>query len=382
VSPVFSQKSISSFLYRAFRKDIGRKLMALLLALIMWIYVAQKVVDNKVHSLNIQVVTGMDAYIEESAKVGEGFFIILPETLMEWGGIGDSALLEEKTLEVTLSGPIERLPSKLVGKYEIITRTHMGDRDARTVTIDIIREFFKDLAGTRGVRVRFDPAKIEVRLAKRKEHKIRLTADNLTIAGELPPESEVSYDSSLVTFEPNPVVIVGPAPVIDRIEENPSLFRLEEVDIGSVRKDSSLDLRPSQEMRGDKISLRTRDNLVRVNLRLQDREEKVTLRGVPLTLLDSLKPLTDQERERLKPDQETVDLVLRGAPSAFPTLSAEQLVPRVMPVIDLQGGRETNTYEIVVWRLDLPEDIRISIEGESKMPVRYEETEPDPPQEN
>ena len=135
-------------------------------------------------------------------------------------------------------------------------------------------------------------------------------------------------------------------------------------------------------MRSNKISLGTRDNLVRVNLRLQDREREAILRGIALTLLDSQKPLTDQERERLKPEKETVDLSLKGAPSAFPTQAVEQLTQRVLPVIDLKGRRETNTYEIVVWRLDLPEGVRISILGESMMPVRFEETASTPPPEN
>ena len=76
------------------------------------------------------------------------------------------------------------------------------------------------------MRVRIDPPVIDVSLARREEHELRLTgADNLDIVNKLPEDLQLIYDPNLVTFDPNPVVVVGPAPEIQRIKADPSVFK-------------------------------------------------------------------------------------------------------------------------------------------------------------
>ena len=76
------QRSFTELLYTVFRKDIGRKAMALFLAMLLWIYLDQKVVIRELHSLDVRVVQGMDEYYEESKGGTDLFFIVLPDRIM------------------------------------------------------------------------------------------------------------------------------------------------------------------------------------------------------------------------------------------------------------------------------------------------------------
>jgi len=369
-------KKVYRVAYFVFRKDVGRKLMALFLAVLVWIYVAQKVVNSEIHRLNIRFVTGLDAFNEESARVDEGFFIVLPENLMDISGTEEgTTLIEDMQLTVTLSGPRERLPSKLIGRKVILSHVHMQNQDTRVVPVNIHEDHFKDLDQSRGIRATFDPPRIDIKLTRRKEHEIVLTGlNNLTTRGELKAELELSFDPLLVTFDPNPVKISGPTPEIDKIIKNRSLFRLEVVDFANVLKDSALDLRPSQEMQQKKISLMTRDNSVRINLHIQDVAGIHELKGLSVLLLDNGQPLDDLASRSMKPDSKTVDLVLSGTRAAFLEFTDEQLRGMFMPVIDLQSRRVSDLYEIKLMRsIDLPDRIRAGIQGDSKMVVEYEE---------
>lgn len=374
-------KKIGAFFFTAFRKDIGRKLMALFLAILVWIYVAQKVDDRKEHELHIHVVQGQEAYLEQSNLVDEGFFIILPENVMEISSIEDNTFIEEKILRVILSGPSERLPTKLVGKYAFSFQNLPSESDSldEKVTILILREFFPDLLQATGIRVTFEPKRIDLRLARRKEINISLSADNnLNIVGALSPEDGLSYEGSRVSFDPTIVTLSGPAPEIDRIKKDPSLFRLETVDFNEIRKDSTLQLHGSPEMIKKKITLRTRDNVIAVNLNVREKEIEESL-FVQIILLDNGNPLSLGQLDKIKPEEEMVEVVLKGRKSVLQNLSEEERQARILAIIDLKGRRIKDIYDLDLFTHELPETVRVSLKhSPSTMVVRFKEPDPAP----
>jgi len=371
-------KKIRAFFYTTFRKDIGRKLMALFLAILVWIYVAQKVDDRKEHELHIHVVQGQEAYLEQSNLVDEGFFIILPENVMEISSIDKNTFIEEKILRVILSGPSERLPAKLVGKYAFSSQNLIPESDSLDEKVTILREFFPDLLSTAGIRVTFEPKRIDLRLAYRKEINISLSAvNNLNYVNELPPERGLSYDPTQVSFDPTNVTLSGPAPEIDLIKKNPSLFRLETIDFREIGRGATLQLRGSPEMLKKKITLRTRDNLIAVNLNIKESETEESL-FVPIILLDNGNPLPLDELDEIKAEEEMVEVVIKGPKSALQNFSDEERQARILAVIDLMGLRVKDIYDLVLFTNDLPESVRVTLKGESNMVVRFPEPEPAP----
>ncbi len=379
MSPNSPTKKVRAFFYSVFRKDIGRKLMAIFLAIIVWIYVAQKVDDRKEHELHIHVVQGQEAYLEQSNLVDEGFFIILPENVMETSSIDDNTFIEEKILRVILSGPSERLPTKLVGKYAFSYQSLTSESDSHYEQVTILREFFPDLLQASGIRVTFEPKRIELKLAWRKEISISLNAaNNLNTVNALSPGDGLSYDPSRVTFDPTNVTISGPAPEIDAIRQDPSLFELETVDFSEIGKGATLQLHGSPEMLRKKITVRTRDNVIAVNLNILEKEVEESL-FVPIILLDNGNPLPLEKLDTIKPEEEMVEVIIKGRKSVLENLSDEERQARILAVIDLKGRRVKDIYDLVLYTSDLPDTVRVSLkEGESKPVVQFPEPEPAP----
>lgn len=355
---------------KTFRRDIGRILMALFLAILVWVYVAQKVVNSRVYRLNIRLVTGIDSYHEEVDKGGDTFFIILPESLMELSGPDD------RTLNVTLSGPEERLPkgsSMLNGRYEITLQQHMQSKDKNFITIDLASGMFDALRQVEGVRASFNPPQIHLRLARRESTQIHLSAENnLDIRERLPQDSPFQYRPGDVDFEPNPVEISGPAPDIEKIMGDPSIFKLEEIDISNVKgSDYSRDLHPSAGMMIKRITLTTQNNVVRVRLNLREKEVARDLKDVPLVLLTKNPPLGQMVQEELTPESGMVDLKLRGPEALLKNLTEIQLKEIFMPVVDARNmTQDVENLAITVKCSDLYREIHVELVGTGVMTVR------------
>jgi len=369
-------KSVYRISHNVFRKDIGRKLMALFLALLVWSYVAQKVVDSDTRRLNIRLVT-KQVFLEEFSKEGDTFFIILPDNLMEVSRSDQTTLVEDQILEVNLSGPKDLLPTKLIGKREV----HVGPmgRDGvnvRDIPITIDKSCFEDL-GLEEIRASFNPAEIKLTVAMRDELIIQLTGqDNLHVEGELPEEFEMEYDRSRVQFDPNPVTILGPAPEIEKIRANPSLFKLRTIRISQdFSSGFSYDLGPSREMEEKKVTLLTqKGNMVKVRLNLQEKDMEITLFSIPLLLLRNGQPLDSRELNSITPDKETVDVVMRGRPSLFASRTKENLRKKIKLVVDLEDRTDfPQTFDISIWRWDLEDSIRVNVKDKPSITVRKKE---------
>jgi len=360
---------------RAVRRDIGRIFMAIFLAILVWVYVAQKVVNSRVYSLNIRVVTGIDIYHEEVNRGGDTFFIILPESLMELSGPDD------RTLHVTLSGPEERLPKgtyRLTGRYEITVQQHMQSKDRRSITVNLASGMFDALRKVEGVRASFNPPEIQLRLARRESTQIHLSAENnLVVKEKLPEDSSFKYSPDDVDFDPNPVEISGPAPDIQKIRSDPSIFKLGEIDISNVTgSDYSRDLKPSASMLTKKVSLLTQNNVVRMRLNLREKEIERELKGVPLVLLRKTSPLGQVVQEKLTPDSEVVDLVLRGPEALLRRLSEAQLREIFMPVVDARNmTQDIDNLPIKVKCSDDYREIRVEVKGSGVMTLSRETVE-------
>ena len=103
----------SQFLYVVFRKDIGRKTMALALALVFWLILDQKVELRQPHTVPVVVVSGKEAFYQRSGNIDEALFIVLPEDLL----LTES--LKENSLKIGLSGPKELIQTNLIGKIDV-----------------------------------------------------------------------------------------------------------------------------------------------------------------------------------------------------------------------------------------------------------------------
>ncbi|MHC4941914.1 MAG: hypothetical protein ACYTG7_02735 [Planctomycetota bacterium] len=316
----------SHFLYVVFRKDIGRKAMALLLALVLWFYLDQQVVLRQTHSLSIQVVSGEQEYYQISGKMTEGFFIVLPENLMLMQN------LQDNTLNIVLSGPKDMIQTNLIGRKNI-TGSDIGEFPQRRIQFNLIKEFFDALRAKESIGVEFHPPRITLTVAKRADTEILLTRDNLDLRGlKALQDRQVNIED--VDFNPNTISIEGPMPVIDEIEANPNLFKLESMVLGSGEI-KRRDLRLAPELRAKKISIMGND-FVRVNVTLREEESERLLEDVDVLVFFRAQPLTPEERARIELQPGKVGVSFRGPHSQIDLLPADHILKRkVIVKIDL-----------------------------------------------
>lgn len=322
------RNNFTEFLYVVFRKDIGRKLMALVLALILWVWLDQKVVTREPHNLTVRVVYGDKAYMEQSASfTGEAFFIEIPENLIL------TEDLEDRILEVTLSAPKDILKSRLIG-HRKISESDMKGRDELKIPINLSRDHFEALRRERAksVLVDFQPQQISVNLARRKTTEIELTRENVAFVG-LEELRAKGIEIESVTFDPNTIKIEGPAPKIDEIAADNDRLQLESMVLSNIDKRQDLGL--SRSMRNAKVSIQGSNRSVKVSVNLTEPIGERILEKQVLVFFGGV-PLKPEELARIELVPASVKIRFSGPRSQIEMLKSDDILrTRVLAMVDL-----------------------------------------------
>ena len=329
---------IAGFLYRTFRKDIGRKAMALLLAVILWVYLDQKVVVDKDYYLRIRVVTE-DEYAEEAQQDNWGYFLVIPPQLMEVEGVS------EKELTVSLSGPVNLIPPRLRGRKDI-TMDDMRGRKEQRVPVFPLKRDFDALKGKERIGVDFSPHQFRVFLAEREAEQVVLTRDNVEAFLGLEQLQAQGREIAEVVFDPGNIFIEGPAPAVEEIRADNTRLKLEPMKLEGVER-TTLDgfLGLSKTMRAKKISIRGADS-VRVTVTLAEKKGDYLLEGLSVAVRFHGDFLSKEERTFLAldselPDPATVNVRFRGPRPEIDRLKGMErrvLKRKITPYIDLEEG--------------------------------------------
>jgi hypothetical protein len=322
------RNNFTELLYFVFRKDIGRKLMALVLALILWVWLDQKVVTREPHNLTVRVVYGANAFMEQSASFsGEAFFIELPENLILEEDLVD------RILQVTLSAPKDILKSRLIG-HRKINESDMQGRDTLKIPIKLSKEYFEALRMERAksVLVDFDPPQIVVEIARRKTVEIELTRENVAFEG-LEDLIAKGIEIETVTFDPNTIKIEGPAPVIDEIASDNIRLQLESMALSDIDKRQDLGL--SRTMRDKKVSILGSNQSVKVSVNLTEPKDERILEKEVLVLYRGT-PLKPEQLARIELVPSSVKVRFSGPRSMIGILPPDDILKtRVLAMVDL-----------------------------------------------
>jgi hypothetical protein len=312
--------------------------MALLFALILWIYLDQRVVLRLPHRLDLVVES--EESIRDSSSIDEGFFIVIPSKLMVVEGP------EEENLEVVLSGPIEANQIKLKGRRHI-TLSDMKSKDEKKVTIEFVRDQFDALEDRETIRVeQFNPPNLHLTLARRATAEISLGRDNLVLDGLEELEKEGVYIEEDILFDPNIIIIEGPANEIREIERDPSLLKLERMDLTGRPRRMKIDrnLPLHQDMKDKKISIRSDFEEVGVTVIFKEEEEERILEGVEVLVFFQNEPVNDEERKKLVLDPDIIKIRLRCPRSQIDYLREDDILrQKVIARIDLDEVDSTRS---------------------------------------
>jgi len=357
---------IINFLYVVFRKDIGRKTMALLLALILWVYLDQMVVVKQVHTLPFFFVQGENEFREVSTKNEKGFFFVLSQDVML------EKDPDESELKVHLSGPKELVQTTLIGRLDV-RMSDLGGETKNDKEVFFIREYFNALMDKKSIFVeKFEQKTITLRLTRKRSAAISLSRKNLEISGIEDLEARgLSIEEDKIRFEPNTLPIEGPADQIALIDRDNSLLKLESMDVKSATMAGiSSPLRLSKEMLDKKISIRSSDREVHVNVYIQGKKEARVL-GVDVRVYFRGEPLELSQRSRIVVESyiqgapQKVNIKFMGSRSQMELLGSDEALMRcVEPFIELEDVDRSGsfTFEEIVSKLPAIPDLRLWID--------------------
>lgn len=372
------RRPFSQFLYRVFRQDIGRKAMALGLALIVWLLIDQKVVLRQTHNLPVRVVSGDDEFIQEQSNIEKGFFIVIPENLML------TQTQDVKRIEAILSAPkdvIQQQPKLLIGD-RVISRTSFGDEvDQRKFNVTVLRDYFDSLRDNTNISVEFRPNTITLNLARREKTQVVLTPDNVEFRG-LEELRTKKRDIEEVVFEPNTITIEGPAPLIKEIDEDNTLLQLESLRLDENDKDLKLGL--SQSLIDQRISIKAAVQEVGVKVVLKEETSERVLENMGIMVYFGERPLTPEERARIELESEGVNVRITGPQSQIDILRGDTILRgKIQLQVNLDDvnadlGEALSLDDVIADKLGIPFDIKVYLDSgfRSRPSIKIEPEQP------
>lgn len=331
------RNSLSYFLYVVFRKDIGRKAMALLLAMILWVYLDQKVVLRKERLINIQVVEGENEFYRRVNQMSSGYYIVLPPNLMLVEN------LEDKRLSLWISGTKELIQGSLLGRRDLYESVMEG-RDHIKKSLYFTRDDFEALKNRPNTKVSFAPDHIQLHIALRDSAKIFLSEDNLVLEGEEElaergiTKEGVTYDRSFVTIE-------GPKHEVEKIRQDNSLLKFESLSIRKAgQRPIEGNLKLSEELLDNKVTLGRPNLSVQVTITFSEKKLDHILEDVDVAVRFRQEFLPPEELSKITMEPNRVRLILRGPRSQIDLLtekSPEALKEKILVYIDFSENAKS-----------------------------------------
>jgi len=188
-------------------KDRTRFLAAGGIAILLWFLLGEKVTNRLPIPLDVTVLAAGEA------PVGSGLFIRLPESLA-------FSAVDPASVTVSLEGPRADLAAVrplLQGFYDV-PLDFLAGKQSESNPVNIDGDLFPQLDSLRLEVVHATPLVLSV--AKRDAGRISLGAGNIEFD---PPTLAENMD---VVFEPSSLSVTGPQAPIQRLREDPSLFKL------------------------------------------------------------------------------------------------------------------------------------------------------------
>lgn len=308
-----------------FRKDIGRKLTALGLAVVVWLMLAYQLRASEEVPLDIHFVPDRET-AEQEADERPGVWVVVPPELILQSVAKDpmvvvtAAGLKTDISALRLSAVFEVPPDALgtadSGEHLIYlnntSRYRGGDVDVRDVVLDMA------------------PKRMALKLASRDEEVFDLGPNNVQI--ENVPKEGTEIDRSRITVNPSQVVLTGPREAIETLRRDPNQIRLEPVDVKDrgfkVSREVGLDPRKVDRL----VSMRSAGGVVQVDVPIVPERIEVVIYRVRIKYENE--DVLLRRGKRVVNSTDTIDLKLRGSASVLGALGEETLRKSVSVLYD------------------------------------------------
>lgn len=302
-------------LWRALRHDIGRKVTALALALLLWGLLEGFVVDEKDFTLEVVEVSSQ---LEAGRLRGttSGVYLVVPDELI--------VIKKEPFVRLKVKGLADDVADLRLSAVLIYDTSDLGDADEAVVSRHLDRDTFKSPGENPTLtefRIRPDDV-LDVTLARRATlDGVTLTATNVSLEGK--PRNGYVFAKEGIRVVPNTVSITGPRGVLNAMSTDPTLLRLAPVNVedktGFVVKRVGL----APELVKQTVSLLPAPGTVTVTIPIVPENVSTTLFSVPVHY-DNEVALKESGRLVTSKTQ-TLDLKLIGPVSELSGLSEEAL---------------------------------------------------------
>ncbi|MGQ0554048.1 MAG: CdaR family protein [Planctomycetota bacterium] len=313
-------------IWHALRRDIGRKLTALALALTLWGILQSLVIDKRSFNLEIRTAASRQE-AEQRLAEQPAVYLVVPKTLLITG-------LSNSLVHVSVEGLAGDVQDMRLSAVLDFGEADLGGADAAAVLRTLERkDFDAEVAGERRepelTLFKVRPESLRVELARRDAVTLTLSALNVVTTGA--PREGYLFQESKISLRPNQVDIEGPRAAIEPLRLNPGAAKLAPVNVAGKSASVSQSVGLSAESLGRNLLMKP--ETVEVTIPIVNQDLEVELLGVPVAYLhESVLALRGKKVQGKLP--ETADVLIIGPHAELSGLSTDQLRARIMLVFD------------------------------------------------
>ena len=361
-------KGLHRRLWWILRHDVGRKLLALMLAVLVWLKLSS-MVSNDLPITDLPVIVAMSrSDATKQMQTTSAVYLVVPRDVLV------RTDLSSTKVKLTGRGLKEEIEGIKFSAILEIGDDVLGDDDERTWTTSLDeRALFESRSGFEPEIKEFkvEPETLTLLLARKGEAEFRLEPLNVRIKGS--PKDGYAYDRENILVHPNRVTLTGPRSQIEELQRDQTALRLAEVDVEGALFEVSQQVGIDVTRVDRSVTLDTVGGVVEVTVPIRPKDITRDLLSVAVEYknADALAARGLKIREATP----AVDLKITGPRSVLAGLNSEELSKRIQLQFDWGNAQlPLASARISVWRKDLPEDPVVRItdrEGDPPM-IRYQ----------
>jgi hypothetical protein len=325
--------SLGERVWTAIRHDIGRKLVALVLALFTWAMLEEAVLEDGGGQLPVKLVQSLDEAAADRASTGlPAIYLIVPPTLIARDVRPQKVTLKVKGLKDDVQG------------LNMWAYIELGERDLggggagwAEVSRTLGRAEFRSSGGSPELtlfRVNGESTvDVRLQLARRVTRSLPLGPANVTFAGE--PAKGFVADRERATVVPGQVDVSGPAAAMDDLAAGRLQLQLAPVTVAGRNATAQQNVGLSEAASAELLTLETSTGRVQVTLPVVPLPIEIELVQVPVDYRNEdalrLRRFTLVDRPPAR-----VDLRVRGPQAELSRFASnkEDLLARIRPQLD------------------------------------------------
>ncbi|MBM3984625.1 MAG: hypothetical protein FJ296_02865 [Planctomycetes bacterium] len=356
--------------WSAIRHDIGRKLLALVLALFTWAMLEEAVLDDGGGQLAVKLVRSVDeAAVDRASTEVPAIYLVVPPTLVARDIRPQRVTLKVKGLKDDVQG-------LSMWAYLEFSERDLGD--GATGWVEVTRTLGREDFRSRGEQPELtlfrvngeSTVDVRLQLARRVTRSLPLGPANVVLAGE--PAKGFQAEGERATVSPGQVDVSGPAGALEDLAAGRAQLQLAPVSVLGRSTTASQSVGLSAASLADDLELQTPAGKVQVIVPVVPLPVEIELVRVPVVYRNEdalkLRKYTLVERP---PDW--VDIRLRGPQSELGRFqnNREELLVKVALQLDWSRASLTdgpNSAPLECFTRDLSVDVQVTGIGASAAP--------------